>query len=455
MLKNINLQNDLKNAIGKEASDSNVVGRGFEGLKSTNEFINAIPTNEDESNEQIIKKPIKIMKKSDLFGKNKMKKPVGKLTSMKPIMGEDGETTEATSAGSAGGYSQPLFTTKPKRLDSMFKDEQPKKKVKGGFVYENKEKLKGGKADNKTFEDLVNKNKQKGKDIGLIEKELKKQLNKGIKVEMEHTDDRGKAKEIAMDHLFEDPKYYDKLQKIETNEDNNWTKLAQTNIDNIFSDMPKLKDLKQFGLKYSIKSLKNLLLKKKRPDGSFGDNKWNRDEMPFPPELDVLNAIFQSRIAEYYFTQEAKKKNKHHYEWANLITKDSLDNFPIPEQIFVTVIYILNKDSGDTQKIEATEATSTASSGQYSTPKMWAKSMNKKDFRGASKPQIPGGKFVQVKKKCKTFPYCNQGDVKALNIFENNTLKKVISKVSREHNISENVIKTILAYEYEKNKKSK
>jgi len=355
MLKNLNLSGDLKTAIGKTASDMNVI-QGPEGAMSVNQFINAVPTNEDESNEQIIRRPIKTMKVSDLTGKKKIKKPIGKLTSMKPIMGEDGETTEATGAGSAGGYSQPLFTTEPKRLDSMFKDEQPKKKVKGGFVYESEEveekwsekykksidcknpkgfsqrahcqgrkkkqmseeKLKGGKADNKTFEDLVNKNKQKGNDVGLVEKELKKQLNKGIKVEMEHTDDRGKAKEIAMDHLFEDPKYYDKLQKI-----------------------------------------------------------------------------------------------------------------------------------------EAKEATSTASSGQYSTPKIWAKSMNKKDFRGASKPQIPGGKFVQVKKKCKTFPYCNQGDIKALNIFENETLKKVISKVSKEHNISENVIKTILAYEYEKNKNSK
>jgi hypothetical protein len=46
------------------------------------------------------------------------------------------------------------------------------------------------------------------------------QFKKGISVEMEHTTDREIAKEIALDHLFEDPKYYDKLAKIEnpTNE---------------------------------------------------------------------------------------------------------------------------------------------------------------------------------------------------------------------------------------------
>lgn len=41
------------------------------------------------------------------------------------------------------------------------------------------------------------------------------QLKKGIKVEMEHTDDPSKAEEIAMDHLTEDPKYYDKLETLE------------------------------------------------------------------------------------------------------------------------------------------------------------------------------------------------------------------------------------------------
>jgi hypothetical protein len=40
-------------------------------------------------------------------------------------------------------------------------------------------------------------------------------LSKGIKVEMEHTTSKSIAKEIAMDHLTEDPKYYDKLELME------------------------------------------------------------------------------------------------------------------------------------------------------------------------------------------------------------------------------------------------
>jgi hypothetical protein len=39
------------------------------------------------------------------------------------------------------------------------------------------------------------------------------QIKKGIEVEMEHTDDKRVALKIALDHLKEDPKYYDKLTK--------------------------------------------------------------------------------------------------------------------------------------------------------------------------------------------------------------------------------------------------
>ena len=42
-----------------------------------------------------------------------------------------------------------------------------------------------------------------------------KQVAKGKKVEMEHTDDPDLAQEIALDHLTEDPRYYDKLELIE------------------------------------------------------------------------------------------------------------------------------------------------------------------------------------------------------------------------------------------------
>lgn len=44
---------------------------------------------------------------------------------------------------------------------------------------------------------------------------LKQQLVAGIKVEKEHTTKSSVAKEIALDHLNEDPEYYIKLKKVE------------------------------------------------------------------------------------------------------------------------------------------------------------------------------------------------------------------------------------------------
>jgi len=68
-----------------------------------------------------------------------------------------------------------------------------------------------GKAEGKSLEDIAKKHNV---DI----KELNAQLEKGIKTEHEHTKDHNTANKIAMDHLFEDPKYYDKLSKIENSE---------------------------------------------------------------------------------------------------------------------------------------------------------------------------------------------------------------------------------------------
>lgn len=99
---------------------------------------------------------------------------------------------------------------------------------------------------------------------------------------------------------------------------------------------------------------------------------------------------------------------------------------------------------------ETTEATSSSSAGAYVT-NAWV-APNKKNWRGASKPQIPGGKFVQIKKKCSTFPYCNQGDIKALKIYENEVVKGAIQNLSAKLGLKENVIKAIIQHELEQNR---
>jgi hypothetical protein len=93
------------------------------------------------------------------------------------------------------------------------------KKKKNTKIENFEEYLKGGNADSKTLTDIAKKHDKKGYyHIDNMVSSLKKQLNKGIKVEMEHTSNKTKAKEIVMDHLWEDPNYYDKLEKVETKE---------------------------------------------------------------------------------------------------------------------------------------------------------------------------------------------------------------------------------------------
>lgn len=45
--------------------------------------------------------------------------------------------------------------------------------------------------------------------------QINKQLEKGMRVEREHTSDDATAREIALDHLKEFPDYYDRLTKVE------------------------------------------------------------------------------------------------------------------------------------------------------------------------------------------------------------------------------------------------
>ena len=71
--------------------------------------------------------------------------------------------------------------------------------------------IPGGLSKGKTINDIVNKYKTT-LDI------VKTQLKKGIKIELEHTTSKKIALEIAMDHLWEDLQYYNKLKKVEVNE---------------------------------------------------------------------------------------------------------------------------------------------------------------------------------------------------------------------------------------------
>lgn len=300
--KNFAPQNESKDNDGEKRENSTDYLKDEVTLKQIYELVK----NKKLSNNKIkqeIKKLLKDPEELNDFLRSFIKKEtkeemslddtVGKYTgSISGVIGTKNENKEATSSGGGvGAYDSPLF----------------------GDMKE--EKLKGGKADKKTLEDIAKMHAKKGnKSLEDMITLLKNQFSKGIKVEKEHTNDRSESNEIVLDHLYEDPKYYDKLKKVETK-----------------------------------------------------------------------------------------------------------------------------------------EATSSGGGvGAYETPAAWAKSTSKKNWRGRSKTQIPGGKFVQVKKKCKRFPYCNQGDIKALKIFESELVKKVISEISVKYDIHEDLIVDIISNEIRK-----
>jgi hypothetical protein len=247
------------------------------------------------------------------------------------------ETKEATASGSAGQYSAPLFSGEMKekwseKYNKSIDCNNPRGFSQRAHCQGKKKKLKESineavRTELAQLKDLARKF-SKEKSEKQVEKEkiekmfvtLQRQLKKGMKVEMEHEMGLKKAKEIALDHLKENPYYYDDLEKVEN---------------------PK--------------------------------------------------------------------------------------------------------------KTETKEATSTSSSGQYSGPAFGAKSMSPKHWRGRAKTQIPGGAFVQVKKKCKTFPYCNQGDINAVELTRNPIVKKKAKKLAEQYGVSEElIIKLVLEDIYKK-----
>jgi hypothetical protein len=103
------------------------------------------------------------------------------------------------------------------------------------------------------------------------------------------------------------------------------------------------------------------------------------------------------------------------------------------------------------KKIEATEATTSSSVGAYDVPGFQDVNMKGNTLKGKGrswkKTQIPGGGFVSVKEDCKTFPYCNQGDINAINITskpKKNTMYESIKNISLKTGLSESKIKNII-----------
>ena len=106
---------------------------------------------------------------------------------------------------------------------------------------------------------------------------------------------------------------------------------------------------------------------------------------------------------------------------------------------------------------EFTEATDSSSIGAYDYNSFQDVNMKGNTVKGKgnswTKTQLPGGAFVEINKKCKTFPYCNQGNTGAVSYKKsvNNVKRKkstpineAISNVSMMTGLTEEEIKNII-----------
>jgi len=283
--------------------------------------------------------------------------------------------------------------------------------------------LKKSSIKNKTFDEIVKKNHKKGKDISLVEKKVKDAIIQGTKIEMEHTDNKQVAKKIAMDHLYEDLEYYNKLKKIENKEATS-ASAAGSFAPPISTEKTNLEEVMKVDEYEKADEVLKILK--------------NEDRDLYRQLLFLIMDAYAFSFEDLY--GYIKRSDKVSDETLSKV-KNMLDEFKEKEE--------QSKKKKKGKKTETKEATGSGSSGSYVTTAAWAKSTSKKDWRGRSKTQIPGGNFVTIKKKCKTFPYCNQGDIKALKIYENENVKKVIEDVSLKYNVSPDVIKSIIQNELE------
>lgn len=299
-------------------------------------------------------------------------------------------------------------------------------KYKQGFT---EEALEGGLAAGKTILDIAKKHAYDDSTdyvsrdkIQKLYRHLRIQLENGIKTEMEHTNSRLVAKEIAMDHLFEDPNYYSKLEKMESNEDHSTSAKKE-----FAKDLQKDSDYLEF---------------KKRAKYKDGNSEFTFGVPNVSNEDPYIKKKKYGRVGKEEATEATGSGSSGAYS-APVFGGD--DEFWERSRSETPKL----KES-DVEKIEATEATGSGSVGGYDTPAMWAKSTSKKDWGPSRKTQYKGGSFVKVKKKCTKFPYCNQGDINALKLSKNESVKAAIKNVSNKLNITEDIIISILEKEYKK-----
>jgi hypothetical protein len=289
------------------------------------------------------------------------------------------------------------------------------------------EELKGGNSDNKTLTQIAKKHDAKGYyHIVNMVQSLKKQLDMGVEIEMEHTDNEDEAMEIAMDHLWENPSYYTKLKKSDI-EEACW------------------KGYKQVGGK--IKNGKNV------------PNCAPTNEASSPAQQAAIAINMKKKGIE------PKTETK---ESMGAGSSGSFEGPVFSDVVLKKDIHKFHNSNLKEQQEEMGEATDASSSGGYDVPLFGSSPKGRRNplkidgpdsiYKGRAvkdkkfpKWGGPGGVFVKIKEKCKKFPYCNQGDTGALEfIKEDEEIVQAITETSKKYGIPYKEMEKIVLNEINK-----
>lgn len=150
------------------------------------------------------------------------------------------------------------------------------------IIYEIKEKNKDPKGPVKSYKSPEVLAKKHGVSV----EEIKKQLEIGTKVELEHTTSKSSARITALQHLDEKPDYYTKLKKMETQKESTTVRDANGNVYAEFIDIIKPGSIEEEnpGLWANMHNRRKKGLPKKKP-GQKG----------YPKTLDIEEGIKQAR----------------------------------------------------------------------------------------------------------------------------------------------------------------
>ena len=353
----------------------------------------------------------------------------------------------------------------PKKIDerSSIGDEFHKAAQKSGVqdlrsvVFSEEEELKGGDSDGMSEEDLAEKH-----DVDV--KDIKKEINVGIKIEMEHTDSKKVAKEIAMDHISEYADYYtDPDYGIIAIEDKLGDNKKTVRISK--SDMDKLHnggEVKVDGVELSYKENvdedldTNRLSKRRRDDFR---NEYRRRESP--REFEQIRRVSDEKpdFEDLYIDLDSEDEIE---EATGAASSGSFvgpmgggtvrrvfkkSDIPTTKNgivgkrqtgLPIGKLYSFNEDKEVLEEEELDEATTVGGvGGVYDTPGFPAsKFMGTAGKKGKApvKKKQPndvlknlGYQKVRVKEKCKTFPYCNQSP-EAIEFYNEGRVVKTIKK---------------------------